>query len=443
MSLLNIARRIIFWSLDFIKGSPIRNHYNEINQILSNTNSKKSTERRNELLNNLLNHAVNSAPFYSKYKTYNSLHDFPVINKILIQENFNSFKSIAYLNKKQYLVSTSGSTGIPFQLFQNKNKRSRNTADVIYFSQQSGYIIGQKVYFLEAWRHTKKKIIKSKIQNIEYVDISIFETRQIDVFLKRLSNNLILNNIIGLPSALEKICKHMDNQTFLESKKLKINSIITVSEYLSSYVKENLEKHFNTKVVSRYSNEEMGILAQQSNIEQNNAFNINWASYYVEILKMDTNEKANLGELGRIVITDLFNSCMPLIRYDTGDIGAFEIPNTTHKFYKLKTIEGRKMDFLYDTKGTLISPHLIHNLFNKYFHLLKQYQFIQEGENEYTVKLNIHNEFPNERKFIEEIKKDFGNDANIKIIYVNGIPTLSSGKQQKVLNLWHTHKKIS
>ena len=89
--------------------------------------------------------------------------------------------------------------------------------------------------------------------------------------------------------------------------------------------KENLEKHFNTKVVSRYSNEEMGILAQQSNIEQNNAFNINWASYYVEILKMDTNEKANLGELGRIVITDLFNFSMPLIRYDTGDLGVFEL----------------------------------------------------------------------------------------------------------------------
>ena len=68
MSLLNIARRIIFWSLDFIKGSPIRNHYNEINQILDNPNSKKSIERRNELLNILLNHAVDTTPFYFDYK---------------------------------------------------------------------------------------------------------------------------------------------------------------------------------------------------------------------------------------------------------------------------------------------------------------------------------------------------------------------------------------
>ena len=119
MSLLNIGRRVIFWSLDFIKGSPIRKHYHEIEQILINPNSHKSIQRQKELLTNLLKHAVDSTPFYSTFKTFRKLQDFPVINKILIQENFNSFKSTIYINKKKYRVSTSGSTGVPFFIYWN------------------------------------------------------------------------------------------------------------------------------------------------------------------------------------------------------------------------------------------------------------------------------------------------------------------------------------
>lgn len=34
---------------------------------------------------------------------------------------------------------------------------------------------------------------------------------------------------------------------------------------------------------------------------------------------MDSDEPAEPGELGRIVITDLFNYAFPILRYDNGD----------------------------------------------------------------------------------------------------------------------------
>ena len=92
------------------------------------------------------------------------------------------------------------------------------------------------------------------------------------------------------------------------------------------------------------------------------------------------------------------------------------------------------MDSIYDTKGTLISPHLIHNLFNKYFYLLKQYQFIQDDKKTYTIKLNLKEPFMFEEKLIQDIKKDFGKDAKIYFDYVDEIPTLASGKRRKVVN---------
>lgn len=433
MYLSNRIRNLSFWLVDFIKGGKIKSHLIDISEILENHNS--SNLKRQQHINNLINHAVNTTLYYKQFDKLKNIEEFPIIDKSIIQDNFNNFQSDYFSKKTKYKVSTSGSTGIPFYLFQDKNKKYRNTADVIYFSQKSGYTVGEKLYFLEAWRHLKNNnSLKSRIKNLEYIDISSFESFQIETFLNKLIHNSKPKTLMGLPSAFENICKYLELNPYFKSKYFNINSIITVSEYLNNSVKTSLKKYFNTKVVSRYSNEEMGILAQQDPMDDSNCFNINWASYHVEILKMDSNEKAQLGEIGRIVITDLFNYCMPLLRYDTGDIGAFETLQISHDFHKLKTIEGRKMDILYDTHGKQISPHLIHAIFYKYFHLLKQYQFIQESEKAYTVKLNMQSSFPNEKELINDIKNDFGEDAKISVIFVDEIPPLASGKRKKVVS---------
>ena len=82
----------------------------------------------------------------------------------------------------------------------------------------------------------------------------------------------------------------------------------------------SLEQAFHCKCVSRYANEENGFLGQD--YTKNNIFIPNRANYYIEILKLDSEESAELNEVGRIVVTDLYNYAMPMIRYDTGDFGA-------------------------------------------------------------------------------------------------------------------------
>ena len=69
------------------------------------------------------------------------------------------------------------------------------------------------------------------------------------------------------------------------------------------------------------------------------------------------------------------------------------------------------------------------------YHLLKQYQFIQQGEKSYEVKLNLQGEgFQFENDLVIDIKSDFGEDAIITISYVDEIPALASGKRRKVMN---------
>ena len=133
------------------------------------------------------------------------------------------------------------------------------------------------------------------------------------------------------------------------------------------------------------------------------------------------------------MVTDLFNYAMPIIRYDTGDIA--KCCFNSEGIMEFERIEGRKMDIIYDSKGEVISSYVVYTKVFKYYHLLKQYQFIQHGKKEYEVKLNLQGTvFDYEDELITNIKSDFGDDANVKITYVNEIPPLSSGKRRKVIN---------
>jgi len=139
------------------------------------------------------------------------------------------------------------------------------------------------------------------------------------------------------------------------------------------------------------------------------------------------------GEFGRIVITDLFNYAMPLIRYDTGDVAKLNICDNGK--IEFEQIEGRKMDLVYDTQGNILSAWVVYKIIYKYYKLIKQYQFIQQTKKDYEIKLNLQGDkFDFEKELIEEVKIDFGNDANVYITYTNEIPLLASGKRRKVVN---------
>lgn len=124
---------------------------------------------------------------------------------------------------------------------------------------------------------------------------------------------------------------------------------------LQPTTKNGLKKILNCNVISRYSNEEQGILGQARNNDER--YYLNHASYYFEFLKLDSDKKAEPGEICRIVVTDLFNYAFPMIRYDTGDTGIYNSENNdSNGFPVLSKIYGRLLDLVYDTKGTTIHP---------------------------------------------------------------------------------------
>lgn len=424
-----ISRRYAYWVLDFLRGSKVRKHYNDIKYIIENNDETASI--REKYLNDILNHAVNTTPFYKEYSNYGNLSDFPIINKNIIKENYKDFQSEEYINTKVFKLHTSGSTGTPFEIREDMNKRYRMLAEQIYYGEKAGYFIGMRYIFFRVWTdiNTKPKLVKWAT-NLVQQDIVRLDDDSLSETRKLLHEDKKIKFLLGYASTFENLANYLIRCGDTPDK-FNVEAIVSGSEVLTEDVREKLIQVFGCSVVSRYSNQENGMLAQEC--KEKHEFHINNASYVIELLKIDRDEPAEVGEEGRIVVTDLFNYAMPFIRYDTGDIGVMkEIAECGLDTPVLEKISGRADDFIYDTKGRSLSPHSVSvHLWD--FKNVTQYQFIQKGKTDYVLKLNGADKQYKDEDFIKRLKNILGNDANIKIEHVNEIPVLRSGKFKKIV----------
>jgi phenylacetate-CoA ligase len=271
-------------------------------------------------------------------------------------------------------------------------------------------------------------------------NVIVFDDRSQDEgnfekFRKRLKSDRKIKMVLGLPSTLEDFVNHLLTRGDVLGKH-EINTIICYGEALSKNTQQKLKKVFNTNVVSLYSDQEMGILAQEC--VENKEFHVNSASYYIELLKMDSDDSVSVGEPGRIVVTDLFNHAMPLVRYDTGDVGVWkkEAECGWHS-QVFSSVQGQMIDIIFDTKGNKKSPHAISVLMGPFDKLL-QYQFVQEDAKRYVLKLNGAEGHYNDATFVDLFKDTLGKDAEIVIEHIHEIPVLASGKRKEVVNNYKT-----
>ncbi|WP_349663567.1 CoF synthetase [Cellulophaga lytica] len=432
MNVLEQIRNYTFWSLDFFKGSPIKKDFKDIHRLHQIKSYTTLLKEQKIQLNKLLSTAVNSTKYYNKLKGHTSLLDFPVVTKKDIKDNFLDITICDTNSSKVNIVKTSGSTGSPFKIYQTKRKKIRNTADTLYYAKLSGFTLGQKLLYLRLWAayYRKPKLI-AWLQNSVQLDVSDLNDTYLKNLILKLEKDSSNKGWLGYASGFETICRYLEKNNYAPID-CNITSIIAISERLGSDVKEKMEYYFKTPTVSRYSNVENGIIAQQT--KDDNFFTINWASYIVEVLDLEKDEPAKKDEVGRIVVTDLYNLATPMIRYDTGDLGILtysgkdEIP-------KLKSIQGRRMDALYKTNGEILNPFTMHAYVYD-FPEIEQLQFIQLDKIKFKIKINTNVKFTRESLLISKFKNDIGLDASIDVEYVKEIPSLKSGKRKISVNLY-------
>lgn len=425
MYLMNKIRYLSWFLLGHLKKDSVLVRLRKIDRLM--VDDEAYSEFIEKRLRELMKWAHDSTIFYKNFSP-NSLENFPIITKNTVMENYDSFLSSNVDESSLHTMSTSGSTGRPFKIRQDESKRRQVIAEVIYFTRNIGYEIGKHfVYLCNLESGFKKSWVKRYLQNEDILYTRKYDRGSLRYIYEKLKNSENSTTILGYASTLSLIANFMKKRALSLSN---ISGVISGAETLTKKDRKLISETFGCHVVSRYSNQEMGILAQDY---EEDIFVINRASYYVEILKMDSDEPAKEGEIGRVVVTDLYNKAMPMIRYDTGDLAIYKnIINTNKKV--LTKVLGRKLDLLYTTKDEPVSFFCFDEFFGNNSNV-QQYQLVQKTKTNIIVNLITVDGFMFSEGLVEaEVRKILGDDAVVEVCYLDSVPITSSGKFKYVVN---------
>jgi phenylacetate-CoA ligase len=165
----------------------------------------------------------------------------------------------------------------------------------------------------------------------------------------------------------------------------------------------------------------------------------------VEIVD-DTDTPVPTGSEGRILVTNLHNYAMPLIRYDIGDIGVLSnhYCSCGRGLPVLAKLQGRVTDIITTVSKGAISGLALNRPFRELAYLgIEQFQIVQESQNDIVIKIVMapHHDRDQTDRIVTEVLARYnailGNDMNIAVNFVDQIVAEANGKRKAILSRVH------
>ena len=227
----------------------------------------------------------------------------------------------------------------------------------------------------------------------------------------------------------------LDEFARLQRRPIQLDEVRTISEAISPELKARCRSELALKITDTYSSQEVGMIALQC--PASDLYHVQAESVIVEVLD-DHNRACSEGEVGRIVLTDLHNFAMPIIRYDIRDYA--EVGGRCpcgRVLPTLKRILGRRRNMVTLPDGSRHWPLLGFHAFRE-IAPIRQYQAIQRDLQ--AVEVNFVVDTPltpeQERKLREIIQAALGYPFAIQFRYHSEeLPKSRGGKFEEFVSM--------
>jgi phenylacetate-CoA ligase len=204
--------------------------------------------------------------------------------------------------------------------------------------------------------------------------------------------------------------------------------IITTAMVLHDFQRRRIEEIFQCPVTNRYGCEEASLIACECS--EHRGLHINADSLYLETLV--DGRPTRPSEPGKIVITDLSNFAMPLIRYQVGDVGVLSDRRCPcgRGLPLLESLDGREADYVITADGQYVSGISLTESFAVLVPGVAQIQIVQEAIDRFLFRIVRDAAFgeASERRIGQLVAERFGTQTQWKCEYVEAIPQEPSGK---------------
>ncbi len=344
----------------------------------------------------LFAHAKQYSRFYREFyhehgvenleiESFEDIAKVPIINKAILRKYSTRDIMTCDLDKRIHVHSTSGSTGEPFKIACNSFEDYTAHVRLLKALMGNGYQPFKKLVLLSRYAPGHKFAIEEDLNKIGWLQnkmglfsrelISIFEpVKTIITKLEQIKPYVLWST----PSIIEIIALDLKKT----NKKLDIPLVLFMSETISPSLEDLFKERIGRNYLNLYGCMESPSIGYGRNQRDVNKIFSN--STLVEVINRRQMEDKSVGD---IVITNLINHSMPLIRYDLADYAGV-LDDDSFPVKQLGEIYGRCDDIIYFGDHYTLTYHQTYQLFRA-FHECLQYKFIQNAAGEIVLQLKV------------------------------------------------------
>jgi len=449
----SLVRNIIFPLIDITNRSSVLRHLDlyEKSQWWSPEKLKELQERK---LRRMVSHAWNNVPYYRRIfktadikpeeiKNVEDLKKLPVLTHENVRQCLDDLVAVNIPKRSLARVQTGGTTGHPLLLYADKNEMSSSKACLYRGWRWCGYKIGEKM--AQIWGvptvASKYKRLRERLRRLVTRNILVgawnLSDKNVEDALKRL-NKEKPTFLRGYASPIYLLAKFIEQNGI--NLEFEAAGISTTAEPLFDFQRETIERAFHCEVFDQYGCGEVNSMA--FDCEEHTGLHIPIERVYIEFLSEKDYSPVSEEKTGRIVVTSLDNYGMPLIRYDTEDLGIKkdDYCSCGRKLPLMDSIVGRTIDTMKLPNGNILFGGFFVIALEDMEWIAKygiiQFQVTQTKRNHIMLKIQSQRT-PSEqglRSFTDLIKRYIGDDVVFEIEFVDKIPVSASGKRRYILS---------
>lgn len=386
-------------------------------------------------------HAYRSVPFYRRtfdaagftpedLRSPRDIARMPTISKREIQESLPDMMAEGIRPGDVIRDMTGGSTGSPLIVYYDQVRFDRRVAATIRHNRWAGWDIGDKVAAVwGAPRDVAKpasmmgRLRTTIIDRQLMLDASALDEERFGEFAHRLLR-FRPTAMLGYANALAMFARFVEASSV---KGIRPKGIVSSAEVLTAESRAVIERAFGCRVYDRYGSRELGIIA--SECEAHQGMHVNAEDLFVEVLVDGVPRDETPGD---IVVTDLRNRVMPMIRYRTMDVGRTLLAPCTcgRGLPRIELTGGRVTDFLVATSGAKVSGIVLATYVITEIEGVGQVQFVQTRRNAVTVRIVKGAAWTDAslQKLLARVREFLGATIEIDVEYPSAIPAEASGK---------------
>ncbi len=398
-------------------------------------------------LEHLLEHAVDTVPFYQQhYRELNLSFNFPLSMDrwlqlpVLTREQLQHHQKelLSAFPSRQHGLSifshSSGSTGMPVYSIKNQLTdmfwqamtlrghlwHERDLHAKFGAIRYTDFHDGDHptAYSHDRWGEAAARVFVTG----EAASLSIYaDVAHQTEWIKAES----IDYLLTYPSNLKTLLYYWQEN----NNAPKLKQVMTFSEQIPEGLRELSRQVLGMDLVDGYSCGEVGYLALQC--PEHSHYHIMEEDVFMEVLN-EQGQPCAPGETGKVVVTDLHNFSMPLIRYEIGDLAEVgHTPCSCGRGLKvLNKIMGRYRNIFLREDGTSFWP-LINEPRLRGIAPVKQFQIVQQQYDLVRADLVCTRELTNTEQM--QLQRMFEQDLpgmTIKVNQVSDVPRSAAGKYE-------------